>query len=181
MRLLPRDHGPPRPWGWFSAILVARTGCNNPNAVPTVDSVSSATAKRAHVSDGEIGKQGQTGRTLGSFGDHRKPALAHVELAPSGALAIAWEDYSHSQGVTAGVPGVVVHYAALHPRNAEEGSVFTENWKGSDEYDTGLVCGSGSLWRTAFNVCQAAHCTNTIKDADEIAKNCGGADCAPCR
>jgi hypothetical protein len=50
----------------------------------------------------------------------------------------------------------------------------------ADECSSGLVCGSGTTWGLAYNICQAAHCTNSIKDADETAKNCGGADCAPC-
>ena len=46
-----------------------------------------------------------------NLGDQRRPQLAAVGLPPSGALAIAWDDYSHSQGVDAGNPDVVVRYA----------------------------------------------------------------------
>lgn len=46
-----------------------------------------------------------------NLGDQRRPQLAAVGLPPSGALAIAWDDYSQSQGVDAGNPDVVVRYA----------------------------------------------------------------------
>jgi hypothetical protein len=55
----------------------------------------------------------------GSFGDQRRPALAPVALPRDGALAIAWDDYSRSQGATSGAPDVVVHYAPTHVRGAE--------------------------------------------------------------
>jgi hypothetical protein len=50
-----------------------------------------------------------------NLGDQRRPQLAAVGLPPSGALAIAWDDYSHSQGVDAGDPDVVVRYAPSRP------------------------------------------------------------------
>jgi hypothetical protein len=46
-----------------------------------------------------------------NLSDQRRPQLATVGLPPSGALAIAWDDYSHSQGVDAGNPDVVIRYA----------------------------------------------------------------------
>ena len=64
----------------------------------------------------------------GSVGDQRRPQLAKVGLPPSGALAIAWDDYSHSQGPQAGDPDVVVHYAPLHPRVTAEPKVLTETF-----------------------------------------------------
>lgn len=64
----------------------------------------------------------------GSIGDQRRPQLAKVGLPPSGALAIAWDDYSHSQGPEAGDPDVVVHYAPLHARGAAEPKVLTETF-----------------------------------------------------
>jgi hypothetical protein len=64
----------------------------------------------------------------GSIGDQRRPALANVGLPPAGALAIAWDDYSRSQGVNAGDPDVVVHYAPLHARDPARGHVFSEPW-----------------------------------------------------
>jgi hypothetical protein len=64
----------------------------------------------------------------GSFGDQRTPALARTQLPPEGALAIAWDDYSHSQGPTAGDPDVVVHYAPTHERAPAQGNVFRETW-----------------------------------------------------
>jgi hypothetical protein len=48
-------------------------------------------------------------------GDQRRPELASVGLPPSGALAIAWDDYSHSQGAGAGSPDVVVRYSPSKP------------------------------------------------------------------
>lgn len=70
-----------------------------------------------------------------SIGDQRRPALAAVDLPPSGALAIAWDDYSHSQGPQSGDPEVVVHYSPTRSRAAEP-SIVTENWNGT----------SGSPW-----------------------------------
>lgn len=67
-----------------------------------------------------------------SFGDQRQPSLAHVDLPPNGALAIAWDDYSHSQGPASGDPDVVVHYAPIHPRAATQSLTFTESWEGSN-------------------------------------------------
>ncbi|HKY38778.1 MAG TPA: hypothetical protein VJN18_22705 [Polyangiaceae bacterium] len=66
----------------------------------------------------------------GSVGNQRTPQLAHVGLPPHGALAVAWDDYSQSQGV--GEPDVTVHYAPLHPRPAEGPSLVTEEWRGSN-------------------------------------------------
>lgn len=68
----------------------------------------------------------------GSFGDQRTPELAHTGLMPEGALAIAWDDYSHSQGVNSGDPDVVVHFAPIHPRNVARPVSFNETWKGSN-------------------------------------------------
>jgi hypothetical protein len=48
-------------------------------------------------------------------GDQRRPELAAVGLPPSGALAIAWDDYSHSQGAGAGSPDIVVRYSPSRP------------------------------------------------------------------
>jgi hypothetical protein len=59
-----------------------------------------------------------------SVGDQRRPQLAPVALPPAGALAIAWDDYSHSQGL--GNPDVVVHYAPMHAADLQYGNVFTE-------------------------------------------------------
>jgi hypothetical protein len=50
-----------------------------------------------------------------NLGDQRRPQLAAVGLPPAGALAIAWDDYSHSQGADAGDPDVVVRYAPTRP------------------------------------------------------------------
>jgi hypothetical protein len=50
-----------------------------------------------------------------NLGDQRRPQLAAVGLPPSGALAMAWDDYSHSQGVDAGNPDVVVRYVPSRP------------------------------------------------------------------
>lgn len=61
-----------------------------------------------------------------SIGDQQRPALARVGLPPWGALAVAWDDYSRSQG--AGEPNVVVHYAPTHERQLQNGSVFRETW-----------------------------------------------------
>ncbi|HVY31614.1 MAG TPA: hypothetical protein VHB79_33995 [Polyangiaceae bacterium] len=75
----------------------------------------------------------------GSFGDQRRPDLARVPetaLPPYGALAIAWDDFSNSQGPTSGDPDVVVHYAPTLPRNAALPTTFTESWKG----------GNGTSW-----------------------------------
>jgi hypothetical protein len=66
----------------------------------------------------------------GSTGDQRRPALAPVALPPHGALAVAWNDYSHAQGL--GDPDVVVHYAPMHPQDLQAGSLFEEDWKASD-------------------------------------------------
>lgn len=71
-----------------------------------------------------------------SIGDQRTPAIAMVGLPPSGALALAWDDYSHSQGSTSGDPDVVVHYAPIHQHDANAQQVVTESWTGS----------SGALW-----------------------------------
>jgi hypothetical protein len=66
----------------------------------------------------------------GSIGDQRRPALANVALPPSNALAVAWDDYSHSQGIDAGDPDVVVHYAPLHARDSARSRSFSEHWTG---------------------------------------------------
>jgi hypothetical protein len=66
----------------------------------------------------------------GSFGDQRSPTLAPVGLPPFGALAIAWDDYSQSQGPAAGEPDVVVHYAPLHARRPEAPKLLIEKWSG---------------------------------------------------
>lgn len=58
-------------------------------------------------------------------GDQRRPQMAAVGLPPSGALAIAWDDYSHSQGVDAGDPDVVVRYAPSRPRGNHSCSAVT--------------------------------------------------------
>jgi hypothetical protein len=63
----------------------------------------------------------------GSFGDQRQPALVTVGLPPSGALAMAWDDYAHSAG-TSGSPDVVVQYAPAHDRSPDDGRVFAETW-----------------------------------------------------
>lgn len=68
----------------------------------------------------------------GSFGDQRTPALARVNLPPIGALAIAWDDYSHSQGAEAGDPDVVVQYAPTHLRGAADAHVFSESWRAAN-------------------------------------------------
>jgi hypothetical protein len=66
----------------------------------------------------------------GSIGDQRRPQLTKVNLPPSGALAIAWDDYSHSQGPQAGDPDVVVHYAPVHARDVAGPKVLTETFTG---------------------------------------------------
>jgi hypothetical protein len=67
----------------------------------------------------------------GSMGDQRTPALALVGLPPSGALAMAWDDYGHTQGADAGDPAVVVHYAPLHERAGAGLRLFEESWTGT--------------------------------------------------
>jgi len=65
----------------------------------------------------------------GSVGDQRTPALGRTLLPPAGALVIAWDDYSHSQGVHAGDPDVVVHYAPTHVTgNAAAPKELKETW-----------------------------------------------------
>lgn len=39
---------------------------------------------------------------------------------------------------------------------------------------------AGAPFGVASNVFVAVHCTKSVKDADETAKSCGGADRAPC-
>lgn len=73
-----------------------------------------------------------------STGDQRAPALARTNLYPNGALAIAWDDYSHSLDATSGAPDVVVHYAPDHParQSASSPELLTESWTGQ----------TGDLW-----------------------------------
>jgi hypothetical protein len=68
----------------------------------------------------------------GSIGDQRRPQLAKVGLPPAGALAVTWDDYSHSQGVASGDPDVVVHYAPMKVRPTGAPAVVTETFTGSD-------------------------------------------------
>src|SRR5262249_6100884 len=67
-----------------------------------------------------------------SVGDQRAPALAHTDLYPNGALAIGWDDYSHSLDQNSDGPDVVIHYAPDHaarqPASAPE--LVTESWTG---------------------------------------------------
>jgi len=83
----------------------------------------------------------------GNLGDQRAPALAYVPatgLPPSGALAIAWEDYSHSQGVAAGDPDAVLHYAPLRERSATGPQQVTQDWTGA----------TGASWPANWTVVQ---------------------------
>ena len=74
-----------------------------------------------------------------NFGDQRTPALARVELPPHGALAIAWDDYAHTQGT--GEPDVIVHYAPTHERLVAYGSAFKEKFFGAN----------GSAWSSHWS------------------------------
>lgn len=68
-----------------------------------------------------------------STGDQRAPALASSGLYPNGALAIAWDDYSHSVDANSNGPDVLVHYAPNHA--ALQGAapqVVTETWTGTN-------------------------------------------------
>jgi hypothetical protein len=86
-----------------------------------------------------------------TIGDQRRPELANVALPPSGAVAIAWDDYSHSQGSDAGDPDVAVHYAPLHSR-ASSPTVVTESWTGAD----------GAPWPAQWTVVPTAFTTTPV-------------------
>src|SRR5262249_6024345 len=49
----------------------------------------------------------------------------------------------------------------------------------NEQCATGLVCGAGVRWGKSYNVCQAAHCTNGVRDtaSGETGVDCGGPDC----
>jgi hypothetical protein len=64
-----------------------------------------------------------------SIGDQGSPALARTGLPPYGGLALAWDDFGHTQGQIAGEPDVIVHYAPTHERVVESGDVFEERWR----------------------------------------------------
>jgi cysteine-rich repeat protein len=58
----------------------------------------------------------------GRGGHQRTPALAFIPdttLPPSGALAVAWDDYSRSLGANAGAPDVVVQYVPMQAEGAQ--------------------------------------------------------------
>lgn len=94
-----------------------------------------------------------------SVGDQRRPALARVGLPPYGALAVAWDDYSHAQGL--GEPDVVVHYAPTHTQAAATGRVFDEPFSVSD--GPGLT----SHWSTVAS--NAALTATTLAEAARLA------------
>lgn len=77
-----------------------------------------------------------------SSGDQRRPALANVPLPPSHALAMAWDDYSRSQGPSAGEPAVVMQYSPLPVTDTSSPEVFTETW----------TMPSGNAWPARWNV-----------------------------
>jgi hypothetical protein len=93
----------------------------------------------------------------GSIGDQRRPALARVALPPHDALAIAWDDYSHSQGANAGDPDVVVHYGPIHPRSTAMPSVVTEDFTGT----------SGGAWPAQWHSVSAAATPPVTLQANE--------------
>gem|GEM_PF-6839748 len=91
----------------------------------------------------------------GNLGDQRTPALAYVPstaLPPSGALAIGWDDYSHSRGALAGDPDVVVHYAPLRERSAAALQQVTQDWTGA----------TGANWPANWTVEQNSGAQATI-------------------
>lgn len=69
-----------------------------------------------------------------STGDQRQPALARTSLYPNGALAVSWDDYSHSLDANQNEPDVVVHYAPNHVsrQRANAPELVTESWTGDN-------------------------------------------------
>lgn len=67
-----------------------------------------------------------------STGDQRAPALARASLYPNDALAIGWDDYSHSLDASSNGPDVVIHYAPNHHarQSATAPELVTESWTG---------------------------------------------------
>lgn len=63
----------------------------------------------------------------GNFGDQRAPALARTDLPPSGALAMAWEDYAHAKGAR-GEPDVLMQYAPTPEGSLDDGMLYEEHW-----------------------------------------------------
>jgi hypothetical protein len=86
----------------------------------------------------------------GSVGDQRSPALAPVALPPSGAVAIAWDDYAQSQGV--GQPDVALHYAPLHSRPADGALKLVERWSGT----------TGAAWPAQWTHVITTYTTNPV-------------------
>src|SRR5258706_3900508 len=73
-------------------------------------------------------------------------------MPPDGALAIGWDDFSHSQGAGSGGPDVVLHYAPLHARSATGPQQVTQGWTGT----------TGASWPANWTVLQTPSAQVTI-------------------